>query len=134
LRPVRSHTAVLPSPVRVLLAGLLAGAVLFAARPLFAAELIMFEQFGCEWCEVWNAEVGTIYAKTDEGRRASLRRVDIDDDRPADLAGIRGVRYTPTFVVMDRGREVGRILGYPGEDMFYGLLNQILKKVPKPTT
>lgn len=118
----------------MLLAGLLAGAVLLVAKPLFAAELIMFEQFGCEWCEVWNEEVGIVYARTEEGRRAPLRRIDIDGDRPADLAGIRAVRYTPTFVVMDRGREIGRILGYPGEDMFYGLLDQILKKVPKPTT
>ena len=71
---------------------------------------------------------------TDEGRQAPLRRVDIDSDRPRDLSGIKAVRYTPTFVIMDGGREVGRILGYPGEDMFYGLLNQILQRVPKPTT
>lgn len=122
------------SPAKAILMGLLAGIILFAAKPLFAAELVMFERLGCEWCEVWNEEVGTVYSLTDEGQLAPLRRLDIDDDRTGDLAGIRAVRFTPTFVVMDHGREIGRILGYPGEDMFYGLLNQILKKVAKPTT
>ena len=28
-------------------------------------------------------------------------------------------RRTPTFVLVDRGREVGRIVGYPGSDFFY---------------
>lgn len=120
--------------MRLTLATLVVGAALFAAKPLFAAELVMFEQLGCTWCAAWDAEVGGAYAVTEEGRQAPLRRVDIDDDRPRDLADVGAVRFTPTFVVIDQGREVGRILGYPGEDMFYGLLDQILKKVPKPTT
>jgi hypothetical protein len=41
-----------------------------------AAELIVFEQAGCEWCEVFNREIAPIYAKTEEGSRAPLRRVD----------------------------------------------------------
>ena len=88
-----------------------------------SAELVMFESDSCEWCEAWHAEVGVIYAKTAEARIAPLRRVDIDDPMPAELSKIRGIRYTPTFVVMQDGGEVGRILGYPGEDFFWGLLN-----------
>lgn len=93
-----------------------------------AAELIMFETEGCEWCERWHAEIGPVYPLTPEGKFAPLRRVEIADDLPADLAGFEGIYFTPTFVVLDGGKEVGRIIGFPGEDFFWGLLGEILKK------
>ena len=37
----------------------------------------MFEQAGCAWCAAFDREIAPIYAKTDEGLRAPLRRVDI---------------------------------------------------------
>ena len=106
--------------------------ILLIARPDLAvsAELVMFEQDTCEWCEVWHEEVGVVYAKTDEARAAPLRRIDIFETRPADLKEVRRVQFTPTFVLMDEGREVGRILGYPGESFFWELLGQMLKKLP----
>jgi hypothetical protein len=106
---------------------------LFAVMPSTAkaAELLMFESELCEWCAVWNEEIGPIYPKTSEGKRAPLRRVDIDEPRPIDLRNIEGVRFTPTFVLIDdRGVEVGRINGYPGEDFFWGLLADLIAKLP----
>lgn len=95
-----------------------------------AAELVMFRQAMCEWCEVWDDEVGVVYDKTREGRQVPIREVDIHDKRPGDLNDIKPVIFTPTFVLMDKGVELGRIMGYPGEDFFWGLLDQMLKKVP----
>jgi hypothetical protein len=94
-----------------------------------AAELVMFESDICEWCEKWHEEVGVIYAKTDEARLAPLRRVDIYDPVPEDLKHLKAAHYTPTFVLMQDGKEVGRILGYPGEDFFWGLLAEELNKL-----
>ena len=81
---------------------------------------------------MWLEEVGTVYDKTEEGRIAPLRRVDIHGARPRDLSHIERIRFTPTFVIVDQGQEVGRILGYPGEDMFYGMLGEILGRISKP--
>ncbi len=39
--------------------------------------------------------------------------------------------FTPTFVLFDDGREIGRIEGYPGEDFFWGLLQNLVPE-PKP--
>ena len=97
-----------------------------------AAELIMLEEHGCPWCERWDEEIGVIYHKTPEGKRAPLRRLDIHDPLPVDLRFLVKGGYTPTFVLVDNGREIGRIRGYPGEDFFWGLLGQMLKKLPKP--
>ncbi len=93
----------------------------------------MLEQEGCHYCERWDEEIGILYHKTDEGKAAPLRRVDIHDPLPADLANLNTGNYTPTFVLIDKGNEIGRIRGYPGEDFFWGLLSQIMKKLPSPT-
>jgi hypothetical protein len=94
-----------------------------------AAELVMFEQAGCAWCEAFDREIAPIYGKTEEGQRAPLRRVDIDRPVPPDLAFIEVERLTPLFVLVDRDREIGRIRGYPGEDHFWGLLGVLMKRL-----
>lgn len=94
-----------------------------------AAELVMFEQAGCVWCAAFDREIAPVYDKTDEGKRAPLRRVDTDRALPPDLAFIQNERLTPLFVLIDKGREIGRIRGYPGEENFWGLLGVLIKKV-----
>jgi hypothetical protein len=99
-----------------------------------AAELVMFEQAGCAWCEAFDREIAPIYGKTEEGLRAPLRRVDTAQGLPPDLAFIETERLMPLFVLVDRGREIGRIRGYPGEDHFWGLLGVLMKKLDAPGT
>ena len=79
------------------------GLVLFVffERSAETAELIIFESETCEWCEVWDEEIGISYNKSREGSIAPLRRVDIDGDLPADLEHLEGLLYTPTFIVLD---------------------------------
>ena len=97
-----------------------------------AAELVMFEEAGCVWCEAFNREIAPVYDKTDEGRRAPLRRVDIAGPVPQELAFIDAEKLTPLFVLIDKGREIGRIRGYPGEDNFWGLFGALIKKLDAP--
>jgi len=104
----------------------------FAATvPSNAAELIMFEQKGCAWCAKFNTEIAPAYANTDEGRVAPLRRVDIHEAIPEDLADIAIDRFTPTFVLVDDGKEIGRIRGYPGDEFFWFLVDGLIAKLPE---
>ena len=96
------------------------------------AELVMFERAGCVWCARFDAEIAPIYPKTEASRTAPLRRIDLGRPLPADLAGIDPGAFTPTFVVVDKGREIGRIRGYPGEDFFFGFLERILTATDVP--
>jgi hypothetical protein len=116
---------------RLLGALLSAAAALGGAADLGAAELVMFGERGCSWCARFEAEIGAVYPKTDEGRRAPLRRVDLDEGIPSELAHLGRPRVTPTFVLLEGGREVGRILGYPGEVHFWGLLGMLLERLPE---
>lgn len=104
-----------------------------AQSPANAAELVMVEEQGCMWCDRWNDEIGVVYDKTDEGAVAPLRRVEIDA-LPADIRFASTPRYTPTFVLVDGGVEIGRIEGHPGEDFFWPLLNRLLDRLSPATT
>lgn len=89
----------------------------------------MFEQAGCVWCETFDREIAPIYPKTVEGQRAPLRRVNIDHTLPSDLAFLETERLAPVFVLVEKGQEIGRIRGYPGEDHFWGLLAALIRKL-----
>lgn len=91
--------------------------------------LMMIEADWCGWCQRWHVEVGPVYDKTAEGRRAPLLRQDIGAPLPDGVRLVRAARYTPTFVLLEDGVERGRIEGYPGEDFFYGLLQQLLDEM-----
>lgn len=101
--------------------------------PLKAAELVMLEQTGCYWCEVWEEEIGVAYPKTEEGVLAPLRKVDIWDPWPEDLAAVRPERMTPTFILVEDGKEVARLRGYPGEHFFWPMLGQMIAKLQPKT-
>lgn len=104
---------------------------LLLSSPAEAAELLMFESHSCPFCDKWNKELGSVYALTPEGKRAPLRRIDDDLPWPDDIKGVRPVRYTPTFVLVEEGAEVGRITGYNSEDFFWGLLGELIEDLPE---
>ncbi|HEU5016610.1 MAG TPA: transcriptional regulator [Pseudolabrys sp.] len=105
--------------------------VLFPAAPVAAAELVMFEQAGCPWCAAFERDVAPAYAKSEEGLRAPLRRIDIGRPLPSDLSFIRVERLTPLFVLVEKSREIGRIRGYPGAEGFWMQLSVLFGKLDK---
>ena len=115
--------------------GLASALVLILAAvstPVRAAELLMFELQGCPWCVKWHREIGPGYPVSAEGLRAPLRIVDIKAPLPDGLALDQPVTSSPTFVLVDEGREVGRITGYPGAEFFWGLLDALLDRLDVP--
>ncbi|MDE3240842.1 MAG: hypothetical protein KGN33_17940 [Paracoccaceae bacterium] len=97
-----------------------------AIPALAQMQLLMFQQDGCPWCARWNAQIGPIYPKTTEGKEAPLTRLDIHAPLPTGIALARRPQFTPTFVLVRDGKEIGRIEGYPGADFFWGLLDGML--------
>lgn len=98
--------------------------------PALAAELIVVEQDDCPYCKRFNHEIAEAYPKTAEGKLAPLRRVDLQEDWPADLANVPIERFTPTFILVENGQEVDRLIGYPGDEYFWFLLGEMLDKLP----
>ncbi|SRR6056297_3268302 len=89
--------------------------------------LLMVEQIGCHYCQDWHEKIGPAYPKTAEGAFAPLHSVMISADPPEGVEYARPVLFTPTFLLLEDGAEIGRIEGHPGEDFFWGLLEMMLK-------
>lgn len=102
------------------------GAWLVAA-PAQGAELLMVESPGCSYCIEWKRVIGPIYPKTEAGKFAPVTIIDISEEAPFEGGYTQPVVYTPTFVIVDDGQEVGRILGYNGEDFFWPILEKLLE-------
>lgn len=92
-------------------------------------ELLMFDDPGCGYCHQWHREVGAAYRNSPEGRLAPLRVVQVRAGRPEGVTLASPVRATPTFVLVQDGREVGRLTGYGGADFFWGQLDPLMKKL-----
>lgn len=107
---------------------------IFIAAPAQSAELVMFEAKSCVWCQRFDRDIAPAYDKTSEGKRAPLRRVDIAHPVPPDLSFIRRERFTPVFVLIDQGLEIGRIRGYPGDVFFWGLLANLIERLDRGET
>jgi thioredoxin-related protein len=102
-----------------------------SSASLHAAELVMVEQPGCVWCQRFDAEIAPGYPNTEEGKRAPLRRADLRQPWPGGITVKEGARFTPTFILLDdNGKELGRFVGYPGDQFFYPALGDLLKKLP----
>ena len=114
---------------KILVIGLVALAANAWPAKARAAELLMFESGGCVYCLRWDRDVGSIYDKTPEAKILPLRRIDVNRQSASGVALQSPVRYTPTFVVVDRGREIGRIEGFISDESFWGLLDVLAAKV-----
>jgi hypothetical protein len=95
--------------------------------------LIMIEQRGCAYCERWNRDVSEAYANSDEGARAPLERLDLRAPVPEGVTFSSRPVFTPTFILLQHGTEVGRIEGYLDAAFFWGYLGVLLDKAAPAT-
>jgi thioredoxin-related protein len=105
----------------------LGAALLAAASPAAALELLMIERANCPYCKRWDIEIAPYYGKTEEGRLAPLRRASIGE-LPKNVVFETPVAVTPTFVLIDNGKEIGRVTGYSDDFTFWSLLKDVMKR------
>ena len=109
---------------------LLACALLLTATgSAFSAELIVVESDDCPYCKRFHAEIGIAYPKTEEGKLAPLRVLDISQPMPEEYSGVKPASVTPTFILVENNREIDRLIGYPGDEYFWFLLGEMLQKL-----
>lgn len=117
---------------RPTMAALIAAVSLCMSPALVAAELLVVEDPRCPPCVLFEREVASLYARTDEGRRVPLRRLPYGVPPPPSYAYIGQPAVAPTFVLVDRGRELGRFEGYSSDELFWMNLTALLQQFPEP--
>jgi hypothetical protein len=122
-----------PARISAALLMVLAALLLYRAAPMaagadlrsVAAVLVMVHDPGCPYCARWEAEVERSYMLSQEGKFAPLaKRL---RGHP-DIASLKKIVYSPTFVMLAYGEEVGRIIGYQGPDLFWTELEPLVAK------
>jgi hypothetical protein len=121
-----------PTRRTLVLASLAAAAVPKVGRAAAgAAELLYIHEPGCPFCRRFEATIAPIYPASPEARRAPLRAIELRDAHAEPVTFARPLRVTPTFVLVAEGREFGRLEGFASEDMFWGLLANLIERLPR---
>ena len=104
---------------------LLTLAFTLVAFPVYAYELLMFSNESCSYCQKFMQEVELEYHDTIYAKKLPLRIIETKGRPPqwfqkaVDEGNINAINSVPTFVVWDGAREVARLTGYAGKDVFY---------------
>ncbi|MAV94644.1 MAG: hypothetical protein CMA31_03025 [Euryarchaeota archaeon] len=107
--------------------------VLLFTSPLKAAELLMFSNPNCGYCQNFLKEVEPTYSQSEAGRLMPLHIIQMDKPVPDwyinafKAKAIGRIAGTPTFIVWVNDQEEGRFVGYPGKEQFYAQLNDFIK-------
>ena len=97
-----------------------------AAEQARSLELVIITSEYCPFCKAWERDVGQIYDSTPYALKARLRRVDLGDVDSALPAGAVKVLGTPTFLIVEKNTEIGRIEGYQSSEMFFWALSEYI--------
>ncbi len=130
-RPNRrlSILARLSAALLLALGAWLAAGVVPIAAPLdlrtAPAVLVMVGDPGCPYCARWDEEVSRSYRMSEEGKFAPLVQRTRGDP---EISNLKKIVYSPTFVMLAYGEEVGRIVGYQGSDLFWMQLEPLAAK------
>ena len=88
----------------------------------FNLKLLMIDDSGCPYCELWEEEVGYKYSKTTEGKLAPLIRHHYGLALPSEIILNSEPVFTPTFILLENNLEKYRFEGYLGEEFFWSFL------------
>jgi hypothetical protein len=91
-----------------------------------AAQLIFVDSKSCAYCAKFKREIVSEYNTKGPAAIAPIRRVSALQKWPSDLAGIKQSPFTPAFIVVSKGREIGRFYGYENRAAFYSKLNSLV--------
>jgi len=103
----------------------------FVAASTSSTQLLMIESDDCPYCRKFDREIADIYPKTKEGMLAPLVRHHLGDEIPKRYAAldITSNTITPTFILIENGKEVDRLVGYNSDEFFWYLLADLFNSL-----
>lgn len=92
------------------------------------SDLPIIIDFFADWCGPCQMMKPTFesVSKQYEGK---LKFLKLDTQAESGLAARFGIQGIPAFVVINNGKEVGRIIGYMDEDSFKSKIDEVLERI-----
>jgi thioredoxin-related protein len=97
-----------------------------AATPDTRTELLVVEIDNCIYCGLFRRDVAPAYKSSVRARAVPMRFVNINAPDVDRLILESPIDSVPTVLVIENGREVGRIAGYVGPEIFFHSLKRLL--------
>lgn len=89
-------------------------------------ELIVVEVDNCLYCGIFRRDVAPTYEESERGRAVPMRFVNINAPDVDKLQLSAPIDSVPTVLIVENGRERGRIAGYVGPEIFFHSLSRLL--------
>ena len=99
----------------------------FSTLPCIAiagTRLVMVKSDYCPICQAWERDVGTVYDKSPYAPSLPLTRMEMGSAMPEGVSLQAPVVGTPTFLIIQDGREIDRQRGYDDAEMFWWWLSE----------
>ncbi|NCN86638.1 thioredoxin [archaeon] len=84
--------------------------------------------FFADWCGPCQM-MKPVFQSVSEEYKGKLKFLKLDTQEEQGLAMKFGIQGIPAFVMVNNGKEVGRIVGYMNEDMFKERINNVLERL-----
>lgn len=91
-------------------------------------ELIVFEVKNCIYCALFRRDVLPKYQRSMRARSVPIRFIDARHAAALNFQLAEPLKTVPTFVLMRRGREAGRVAGYTGPEPFFHFVRQMVRQ------
>jgi thioredoxin-related protein len=97
-----------------------------SALPAGGLELLVVEIDNCIYCGLFRRDVAPAYTSSPRARAVPMRFVDLNAPDVGRLSLAAPIDSVPTVLVVENGKEVGRIAGYVGPEIFFHSLSRLL--------
>lgn len=92
------------------------------------SNLPLIIDFYADWCGPCQM-MKPVFSKVSEEYSGKLKFLKLDTQSESGLASKFGIQGIPAFVIVNNGREVGRLVGYMDEDTFKSRIDAVLQRI-----
>ncbi|MCB1521595.1 MAG: thioredoxin family protein [Hyphomicrobiaceae bacterium] len=89
-------------------------------------QIVVFEAPGCIYCSLFRRHVEPAYAASPRAQNMPMRFIDLNAPDAERVGIATPVDTVPTAILLQNNREIGRVPGYVGPEIFFHAINHIL--------
>ena len=93
-------------------------------------ELLVLEVASCIYCQLFRRDVLPTYKATTHAKSIPMRFVDLDHGALDAIQLSKPIETVPTVILLHDHREVGRVAGHVGPELFLHAVNRLLSQAP----